>query len=368
MKHWRAIVLALLAVFTIAMPAGASGPGISPLPRASGQVQRALASQGLRSRASIQSSARGAAAQPSARTRALGQQRDWAKAPAIVNHTPEGPVLAVSDVHGHYEPTFDLFRANKVLRGSVDKPSEVVWTGKKATLVVVGDVINKGDGGLKLIDMLRALQASAEKQGGKVIVTLGNHEAEFLHAPRSERAMRDGTGAGGFGFGYEVQHAGGAPDALARGEDAEGRGRWLRELPFAARVGKNFFVHGGNTRGMGMQDLSATMERAHAEGGFGHDVFVGHGRTSVLGADDWQATATEAKTNARNLGVKRIIMGHIPRALDADGDIARTADRALVKLDTGFGNDKAPPRLLRIPRWGVMRQLGIDQKRRRLEH
>ena len=293
--------------------------------------------------------------------------RDWGHAPAIVEHAPASVVYAVSDLHGRYEEAFRLFEGNRLLSGVPSDPGGVKWTGGTATVVVVGDIINKGNGSTKIIDLLRVLQSDAAAKGGKVIVTMGNHEASFIHEPLSSRSLRDGTD-GKYGFGHELYAMGESPYAVARGNDSEGRGRWLRDLPFAARVGDYFFIHSGNTRGLSRDGLAHAIEGAVASGGFGHTDVIGDHPRSVLGADDWKLTAAEARTNADRLGVKHIVMGHIPSALGADGEIARSRDGALIKLDTGLGNGDAQARLLRIGSGGGVQQLdesGAREKVRR---
>lgn len=292
--------------------------------------------------------------------------RDWVKAPAIVEHTPAGAVFAASDLHGRYEESFKLFEGNKMLRGSIDKPGEVEWIGGTATVVIVGDLINKGDGSVKIIDMLRALQTSAEKKGGKVIVTMGNHEALFFHQPRSARSLRNGT-EGKYGFGYELMSRGVSLDSVVSGTDPEGRGKWLQELPFGAKVGEYFFVHSGNTRGMNREALGSAIQRAISDQGFGHEEIVGLSPSSVLGADDWRLTAAEAKSNAEKLGVKHIVMGHIPYALDAKRAIGKSLDGALIKLDTGLGNGEGPARMLRVSSAGKVKQVDVDGVRTKLQ-
>jgi hypothetical protein len=51
--------------------------------------------------------------------------------------------------------------------------------------------------------------------------------------------------------------------------------------------------------------------------------------------------------------------------LDSAGGIARTANGALIKIDTGLGNSKGPPRMLRISRAGRIQQL--DEEGRSLD-
>lgn len=280
----------------------------------------------------------------------VGPARDWVRAPAIVEHVAAGEVFAVSDLHGRYEESFRLFTGNRLMTGSVEHPASVEWIGGNATVVVVGDVINKGGGSLRIVDMLRALQKSADARGGKVIVTMGNHEAYFLHEPTSPRSMRDDATA--IGLGAELHRIGGSPVLVALGADDEGRGAWLRALPFAAKVNDYFFVHSGATRGLDAEGLTAAIRRSVARGGFGHEGLVGEQAGSLLGASDWKITAAEARKNAEALGVKHIVMGHDPTALGAQGTIAGTNDGALIKLDTGLGNGEGAARMLRIGKRG----------------
>ena len=49
-------------------------------------------------------------------------------------------------------------------------------------------MIDKGSSSLEVLDFVMALQADAKKGGGTVIVTLGNHEAEFLVDPNNSKA------------------------------------------------------------------------------------------------------------------------------------------------------------------------------------
>lgn len=51
-----------------------------------------------------------------------------------------------------------------------------------------GDLIDKGPSSVEVIKLLMALQIAATKTGGRVVVTLGNHEAEFLVDPNNAKA------------------------------------------------------------------------------------------------------------------------------------------------------------------------------------
>ena len=61
------------------------------------------------------------------------------------------------------------------------------WSGGARTLIITGDVIDKGDYSLPVLDII-TLTSEAELAGGRVVVTLGNHEAEFLADPENAKA------------------------------------------------------------------------------------------------------------------------------------------------------------------------------------
>jgi hypothetical protein len=126
-----------------------------------------------------------------------------------------------------------------------------------------------------------------------------------------------------------------------------------------AKVGKYFFVHSGDTGERTEEELSKAIAAGVDRDGFGSNDLVGHDG-SPLGNEDWKAAAEQARPSAKALGVRHIVMGHEPLTLDAEGKIARSRDGALVKIDTGLGSDKGPPRMLWIPTEGKIRQLDVD--------
>jgi hypothetical protein len=155
--------------------------------------------------------------------------RDWKAFPAIVDLPAPVTLWAVSDVHGGYDRLTALLLANGILKAAPATPSDAHWAGGAATLVVAGDMIDKGPNGVEVLDFMMALQADAKKNGGLVVVTLGNHEAEFLVDPSNSKA--NGTD----GIDAELSSKSITPAAFA--SVADPRGAWLRLLPFGARVG-----------------------------------------------------------------------------------------------------------------------------------
>jgi hypothetical protein len=280
--------------------------------------------------------------------------RDWAQHPAIVEVDTDQDVFGVGDPHA------DFTRLSALLSGAGlaqqgTTPEGAQWLGGRAVLVCTGDLIDKGSEGLKVIAYLRALQASAQAAGGQVIVTLGNHEAEFLADPSASKASD---------FDAELQAAGLAKDDVAEGKND--LGQYLRALPFGARVNDWFFSHAGNTAGASLADLRGRLQSEVEQQGFGASVLSDP--SSLLeakldppwweGSGDPEQSLTRAATA---LGVQHLAIGHQPGAVQfADGS-SRTAGQPYQKfgriflMDEGLsrGVDDSHGAVFRIHREGA---------------
>jgi hypothetical protein len=288
--------------------------------------------------------------------------RNFRAHPAVVDAPTPEALYAVSDIHGGYERFTSLLHGNGLIAGNPSTPSEVHWTGGNATLVVVGDLIDKGPNALDTIDMLRSLEASAAEAGGRVIVTMGNHEAEFFADPNNAKAT------GPDGFSVELRAAGIDPEQFARSNDP--RATWLRNRPFAARVGSWFFAHAGDTAGRSLTELGDAIEMGMARNGF-RDAEI-TGPKSILTSQRWFETSDDTVArNARALGVKHIAFGHNPNVVGPRGRIGVAYDAGLFRIDTGMSPDidYGTGKLLRVETRGnhqVASALGADGKARTL--
>ncbi|XP_058182615.1 shewanella-like protein phosphatase 2 [Rhododendron vialii] len=79
-------------------------------------------------------------------------------------------LVAIGDLHG------DLHKSRQALTlaGLIDASGR--WTGGAATLVQVGDVLDRGGEELKILYFLEKLRREAVKCGGRVVTMNGNHE------------------------------------------------------------------------------------------------------------------------------------------------------------------------------------------------
>ena len=271
--------------------------------------------------------------------------RDWTAHPAVLVMAASPVVYAVSDVHGGYDRLAALLAKNGVIAAIPRSPDAAEWKAAGATLVIAGDLIDKGPSALEAIDLVRALETRAAAAGGAVVFTLGNHEAEFFVDPGNSKA--DGKD----GFDAELRARGIDPVAVASG--AEPRGKWLRERPFGAKVGGWFFAHAGNTSGRTVPDLESALRAAHDAHDFNHDELVGP--ASLLEARGWYGDSQAAAANARALGAGHIVFGHDPNALGPRGAIATAESGLLFRIDCGLSPDVNDSKgaILRIRRDGA---------------
>ena len=150
-------------------------------------------------------------------------------------------------------PAGDVARGREAHRGVPASPQQVTWSGGRSILVVTGDMIDKWNQSLEVIALMRALISSAASQGGRVVISTGNHEAEFLEDPHEQQDEGVSEGAEGRRTSSRAE--------VADGTDSEGIGRFLLCLPFASRVNGWFFSHAGSTKGRTLESSAPICRR-----------------------------------------------------------------------------------------------------------
>jgi hypothetical protein len=264
----------------------------------------------------------------------LAAPRDWRSAPAVVEIDTAADVFAMGDVHGDDERMLQLLTGAGVIDGRHS------WQAGRAVLVVTGDMIDKGPNALGVLAFLRKLAPQAAQAGGRVVVLMGNHEAEFLAHPGAAKS-RD--------FAGELSRAGLKPAEVAacRGD----LGGFLCDLPFAARVNDWFFSHAGNTAGRSLARLTADLEAGVDRDGFRTAQLIGDdslleariGEKSADGRSWFERGSLDAYTAA--LGVHHIVEGHHHGAARfADGAVRYVGEMfdwrgELFLIDTGMSRE-----------------------------
>ncbi|HYW73993.1 MAG TPA: metallophosphoesterase [Pyrinomonadaceae bacterium] len=272
-------------------------------------------------------------------------RRDWSRYPAVVEIDTDQDVYAVGDSHADPDRLAAVLAKAKIIKGVPKKPTDVKWAAGKSILVVTGDMIDKWHHSLDVIALLRALQTSAAADGGQVIITMGNHEGEFLADPHGDKTEE---------FGDELKEAGFKRNDVG---DCQGDlGQFLCTLPIAARVNDWFFCHAGNTNGQTIQALSKSIENGFANDGFATPALIGddsilEARLNDKGPNglpwfDLGSLSTNPETvlagYVKALGVKHLVQGHQPGGVEFPDGQKRSKDDLfqryglLFLIDTGM--------------------------------
>jgi hypothetical protein len=293
---------------------------------------------------------------------------------------PPARIVAVGDLHGDFAAWRDIARAAGIVDGQGH------WSGGKTTLVQVGDMVDREPDSLKIVRDLMRLQKEAPKQGGKVVVLTGNHEAMNMigdlryttaadfaeYATPTSVALREKL--------YQVRKAqieanyhakdpsltseaihdawikatplGWVEQRLAWAPDGE-IGKWVMANPAVALIGGNLFVHGGISAEYSKLPIAEINRQVAAalkaddrsldsiissplgplwyRGLITRDPKVTEIPPPAQGAPQRPTIEQELATVLGAYGAKRIIVGHTPNLKG----IQILYDGRLVTIDTG---------------------------------
>lgn len=236
-------------------------------------------------------------------------------------------LLAVSDLEGEFEAFTRLLRGNGVI------DPQLHWQWGDGHLVLVGDMVDRGENVVPLLWLIYRLEAEARAAGGAVHYLLGNHEQYLLQGrPKYLHPKYHGTiEATGLEYG------------TLWSADSE-LGRWLRTKPVMVRIGDNLFVHGGVGplalgTGYSIEAIDALAARymdvkrgdtdardavvlLHKSGGL-----LKYRGLAVAGSKHPRADSADVERALAHFDVQRIVIGHTLTehvGQDYDGRVIRT--------------------------------------------
>ena len=257
---------------------------------------------------------------------ATGAFRDWTAHPAVIELDTTEDVYVLGDVHADPQTAGSVLAGAGLIASVPATPSQAQWTGGHAVLVFMGDPIDKYSDALGALTLARTLEASAAAAGGRVIVLVGNHEAEFLADPTDTKAEE---------FASELTSAG-----LSAADVAAGRvplGVELRNRPFAARINSFFLAHAGNSGGLTLTQLDQALRSGLDARGFAAPIL--QDADSLLDArlspSPWWETSgfTPASLGA---GITHVVLGHQPGKVTFSDGTTRAAGAMYVRLGEFF--------------------------------
>jgi len=140
----------------------------------------------------------------------------------------DGDIMVLSDPHGDFNSLLSVLRGN----GAVGEALE--WTFGTNTLVIIGDVFDRGGDVNTIFWFIAKLRQEAKRAGGRVIFQIGNHEDLVLKGNyRYTKAKYK-----------EFAHKAGVPLRDLYGKDSE-TGRFIRSANIVSRLNDNIIVHAG---------------------------------------------------------------------------------------------------------------------------
>ncbi len=138
------------------------------------------------------------------------------------------PIFAISDIHGQYDLFVQLLKSNRIVNDQLE------WIFEKGHLVVVGDVMGRGDKVTECHWLLLKLENEAKGAGGNVHYLLGNHELMVMN--------------GDLGYANRKYLMTGGLSRVPY-DQLYGRhqlfGQWLSGKNVLLKINNTLFVHGG---------------------------------------------------------------------------------------------------------------------------
>lgn len=242
-------------------------------------------------------------------------------------------IVALSDIHGQYGLLVKLLRAHRVI------DNDDRWSLGNATLVVAGDVFDRGPQVTEAFWLLYGLQQQAAAAGGAVHFVLGNHETMVLYDDLRYVNPKYLKSAQLLGRSYPALY--GADSVI---------GQWLRTRPVLLQVGDTLFLHGGIApENLDLvRNLEATNTLYQASVGLPKDQVKAapdsarlfDGKTSPIwyrGYFDGRMDTAQVDALLAQLKLKRIVVGHtsMPHVSSFHGDRIIAIDSSIKNGENG---------------------------------
>lgn len=273
--------------------------------------------------------------------------------PADVAEDPAAPVLdiptrfpsvprlvAIGDLHG------DLRAARSALKlaGAIDDTDR--WIGGDLTIVQLGDILDRGDDAMEILDLLDRLGEQAKVVGGEVHLLNGNHE--LMNVKLDMRYVSIG------GFTDFLSHMESDPATATAQDVVDGvherilgyrpggpMALRLAERNVVSIIGDSVFVHGGvvpRLADYGVERLNQeTREWIRGDLPCPPEILLAHDGP-VWSRDFSRRSDDEAcrllRASLESLGAQRMVVGH---TVQNDG-ISSACDGRVWRVDVGMAD------------------------------
>ena len=213
-------------------------------------------------------------------------------------------LYVIGDVHGDYDRLHLLLNKHNLI--SFDSK----WIGDDSTLVLIGDLTDRGDKGIEVIELVMSLEKQAQAKGGNVVSLCGNHDAIFIAQAsqfRGDLADR---------YCYELfEYNGGFFKEAKFVSENEEMFTWMQKRPLIFKFEENLFQHADscvfyNSMGNTIDEINEKGFELMLSGAGAFDIFY-----RMTDCRYWDAVSEQLKTYRideymEKHNVKRIFHGH----------------------------------------------------------
>ncbi|MFP4470154.1 MAG: ankyrin repeat domain-containing protein [Bacteroidales bacterium] len=144
------------------------------------------------------------------------------------NYEDVSKILAIGDIHGHYQSLVNYLRVNNVIDDSLN------WIWGNGHVVMLGDVFDRGNEVTESLWFIYQLDLKARRQGGRVHMLLGNHEVMVMVNDTRYINRK-----------YELFSNYFMKDYSQFFDRNSALGQWLRTRNTIIRINDNLFSHAG---------------------------------------------------------------------------------------------------------------------------
>ncbi len=160
-----------------------------------------------------------------------------------------GKTIVISDIEGDFEYFEDILIGNEV----IDK--EYNWIFGSGSLVILGDVFDRGDKVTECLWLIYKLELEAKEHGGQVHFILGNHEIMALFGDDRYVHKKYKRLVNAIESSYE--------DLFGQNTEL---GSWIRSKNVIEVIDNTLYVHGGispelNELGLTTQEINEAVRR-----------------------------------------------------------------------------------------------------------
>jgi len=146
----------------------------------------------------------------------------------VLEYQGDYTVAALSDFHGQYDLMLKLLTNNQI----IDEDKN--WSFGNGHFVITGDIFDRGDKVTEILWFLYDLEQQAKAAGGKIHLTLGNHEVMILNGDLRYLNAKYLTTSEKLNIPFEQLFS---QNSIL--------GNWLRSKSVLVKVNNNLFAHGG---------------------------------------------------------------------------------------------------------------------------